>query len=167
MTNNENWQILTRFVYPHEAQIAKSYLESEGIDSEIRDELTAQVHNFYSQAIGGVKLLVKEADIDKGMEALKKSGYLNDASQNEKIETIFIEKGHNLKNCPYCNSENISIKKVPGIWSLLGIFIFAVPFPILKKSLKCYDCYKEWKYRKKGATLRGRPQNINDDTEKI
>ena len=39
------------FTYPHEAHLAKNYLESEGIETEIRDELTAQVNNFYSNAI--------------------------------------------------------------------------------------------------------------------
>jgi hypothetical protein len=54
MTKKENLKILNAFVYPHEAHLAKMYLYAEGIDSELRDEFTARVYNFYSNAIGGV-----------------------------------------------------------------------------------------------------------------
>jgi hypothetical protein len=150
MNGNEKWQTILTFVYPHEAHIAKSYLDSEGIDSEIRDELTAQVNNFYSNAIGGVKLLVKEEDFSKGIEVLKNGGYINESGTSEnQIEIVFIEKGFNKNVCPFCKSENISIKKVPTFWTVLVIFIFNAAFPILKKSYKCYNCEKEWKFQKK------------------
>lgn len=54
-----DWITVQTFVYPHEAHIAKAILDAEGIDSMIRDELTVQVYNFISNAIGGVKLQVK------------------------------------------------------------------------------------------------------------
>lgn len=41
------------FTYPHEAHLAKGKLESEGIEVFLKDELTTQVNNFYSHAIGG------------------------------------------------------------------------------------------------------------------
>jgi hypothetical protein len=43
--------------------MAKNYYESAGIDTFLRDELTAQVDNFYSNAIGGVKLQIKNKDM--------------------------------------------------------------------------------------------------------
>ncbi|QQS51219.1 MAG: DUF2007 domain-containing protein [Bacteroidota bacterium] len=151
MLKNENWLLILTFVYPHEAHFAKAFLESEGIESEIRDELTAQMNNFYSNAIGGVKLMVREADFNSGIEALKKGGYINETIVNEadKIEIVFVEKGFNINICPYCKSENISIKKVPNIWTVIVIFLFNAVFPIFKKSYKCYECEKEWKYQKK------------------
>ena len=150
MTKNEKLQILITFVYPHEVYMAKSYLYAEGIDSEIRDKFTAQVHDFYSNAIGGVKLLVKEEDYSRGIEVLKKGGYINESGMKEKkVERVFVEKGFNKNACPYCSSENISIKKVPTIWTVLVLFIIHAAFPILKKSYTCYDCGKEWKFQGK------------------
>lgn len=55
-----NWETLITFTYPHEAHMAMGFLESEGIRTIIRDEMTVQVQNFYSNAIGGVKLLVQQ-----------------------------------------------------------------------------------------------------------
>lgn len=71
-----NWNIIISFTYPHEAHLAKGRLESEGIEVFIKDELTAQVNNFYSNAIGGVKLLVKDSDYDNAYKILIESGYI-------------------------------------------------------------------------------------------
>jgi hypothetical protein len=150
MTNNKNLQILLTFMYPHEAHMAQSYLESYGIDSELRDELTAQVNNFYSNAIGGVKLLVKEEDFSRGIEVLKEGGYINESGTKEKVvERVFIENGFNINACPFCSSENISIKKVPTIWTVIVLFILNAAFPILRKSYTCYDCGREWKFQRR------------------
>ena len=72
----DNWTTVISFVYPHEAYIAKGKLESEGIETIIQDELTAQTNNFYSNAIGGVKLLVKESDFRKAYDILIESKWI-------------------------------------------------------------------------------------------
>lgn len=153
MTETITLQTLQTFVYPLEAHMVKTYLESEGIDTEIRDEMTINVNPFYSNAIGGVKLLVKKEDYCRGIETLKKGGYVKEPGIVVKnIEILYIEKGFNEKNCPFCKSENISIKKVPSIWTILVIFVFFINavFPVFfKKSIQCYDCGREWRYKKK------------------
>jgi hypothetical protein len=74
MTNN--WITILTFTFPHEAHLAKTKLESEGFEVMIKDELTIQVDNFYSNAIGGVKLQVQETDFDAALQVLKDSGYI-------------------------------------------------------------------------------------------
>lgn len=151
MTEEITLQILQTFVYPHEAHVVKTYLESEGIETEIRDEMTVNANPFYSNAIGGVKLLVKEEDYSRGIEVLKKGGYIREPGIAEKkIELVYIEKGFDQKTCPFCKSDNTSIKKVPSIWTVLVIFVFVfnAAFPVFfKKSIKCYDCGREWKFK--------------------
>ena len=39
------------FNYPHEAYIIKGRLESEGIICFLKDEMTIQIDNFYSNAL--------------------------------------------------------------------------------------------------------------------
>ncbi|MEN8225742.1 MAG: DUF2007 domain-containing protein [Bacteroidota bacterium] len=77
-----NWKIIITFTYPHEAHLAKVKLESEDIPVQIRDELTAQVNNFYSNAIGGVKLLVQEKDFSRALELLIESGQIIKTEQS-------------------------------------------------------------------------------------
>ncbi len=64
------------FTFPQEAYTAKAYLESEGIEVFLQDEMTTQVFNFYSNAIGGVKMLVQEADTERALQLLIEGGYL-------------------------------------------------------------------------------------------
>lgn len=145
MAEKEYWKIILTFTFPHEAHLAKTYLESEGIECFIKDELTAQI-NIYSNAVGGAKLLVRETEYEQGIELLIKGGFIHEPDKKaEPVEIILVDRHFDKTTCPYCKSENISIKKVPHIWSVIVIFIFGAVFPIFKKSFKCYDCEKEWK----------------------
>lgn len=62
------------FPLPQEAYIIKSRLESEGIFSFLKDELTIQTDNFLSNAIGGVKLQVNEYDVEAATKILQDQG---------------------------------------------------------------------------------------------
>ena len=67
------------FTYPLEVAVIRGRLEAEGIECFAQDELTAQVNPFYSNAIGGVKLQVREQDLRKAIEILEETGYLKEA----------------------------------------------------------------------------------------
>ena len=76
MTNH--YVTIRTFTYPHEAYIIKGKLEAEGIECFLKDELTVQIDNFYTNALGGVKLQVKESDSTRAIEILKEGGYLQE-----------------------------------------------------------------------------------------
>ncbi|HEX7756681.1 MAG TPA: DUF2007 domain-containing protein [Niabella sp.] len=71
----DNWKIIFSATSPFEVQLAKSYLESEGIVTFLQNELAAQI---YSNAVDAPKLLVKESDVDEGLRLLIKGGYLKE-----------------------------------------------------------------------------------------
>jgi len=151
-----NWPILMTFTYPHEAHLVKGYLESNGIEAIINDELTAQVANFYSNAIGGVKLRVSESDYNQGIQLLKDGGYITreDCKGGSKVEIVLLDKATNKKICPFCGSDNIAINNKPGVITAVVmaiinlIVIIGAIFPRFNSSFKCFDCSKEWKYKK-------------------
>ncbi|GAF04709.1 putative signal transducing protein [Saccharicrinis fermentans] len=146
----KDWQILTSFVYPHEANMVKTYLDSEGIETIVKDEMTVQVNNFYSNAIGGVKLLVRTLDYEKGIETLEKGGYIGDAHKTKnRVETLFYEVKSDKKKCPYCRSENIGKRRNPDYLVLVVYLLLGAIFPIFRNSYKCFDCSKEWKFKRK------------------
>lgn len=66
------WKTIASFSLPYEAQIAKSFLESEGIATMITDEHTINMDWFYSNALGGVRLNVLSGDADRASELLAK-----------------------------------------------------------------------------------------------
>lgn len=147
-----NWSIIQTFVYPQEAYMAKAYLEAARIESLLKDELTAQVNNFYSNAIGGVKLLVRNEDFPEGVEVLKEGGYITPADlvQDEEVLIVEADKTTDRTHCPFCGSENIGKRKTPDIIMVVIYFLLSALFPIFKSVNKCMDCGKVWKFKKRG-----------------
>lgn len=144
----DNWQTVITFTQPHEAHMAKGVLESQGIETLIQDEFTAQVHNFYSNAIGGVKLKIKESNFENGVSVLKDGGYI--LEDNEELrETELVEKTAktNISVCPFCLSENITKNKEANYLTIIVYFVLGAFFPIFKRHYICYDCNKLWKYK--------------------
>ena len=151
----DNWVIAITCTFPHEAHLIESYLDSHGIETFLKDEMTVQVNIAYSNAVGGVKILVKESDYEKSILLLKEGGFITDenAKGNPDDEVILVEYSKDQKTCPFCHSENIGLKKRPNSISLiLSIFIsfifFSVLAPIYKSEYTCFDCYKRWKYKR-------------------
>jgi DNA-directed RNA polymerase subunit RPC12/RpoP len=145
----DNWKTILTFTYPHEAHMAKGYLESEGIETLIQDEMTAQVNNFYSNAIGGVKILIKDKDYDEGLKVLQKGGYINKENEKENfiIETYPVNSKTDKLKCPYCGSENIEKAKKPNILSVIIVLILNAFFPIFRHYYHCFECNKNWNFK--------------------
>lgn len=142
-----NWITVITFTYPSEAHMAQGFLESEGVESILKDEMTAQVNNFYSNAIGGVKIQVIDKDYENALSILKKGGYI-EMEKKAEVEVVSLDESTDINHCPFCHSDNIGKKKVPGIWTLFVSLILTVIFPIFKKTNICYDCGKEWTFKK-------------------
>lgn len=76
----DNWKIIMTAspTAPFDIQLAKNYLESEGIETLLQNELAAQV---YSNAVDEAKLLVKENDAERAIDILVKGGYIDESTQ--------------------------------------------------------------------------------------
>ncbi len=137
-----NWKTILTFTHPHEAHMAKNFLEAEGFDVIITDELTAQVNI-------GVNLLIREEDIAKAVPILQEGGYLDKPGQKKKaIAKVIVKHNTDKAICPFCKSDNISKKQKPN-YGFLFLFFVGVFFPIFKNSNICHVCGEEWKWVKK------------------
>lgn len=142
----KDWIEVTSFTYPHEAHLAKSLLEASDIDVIIKDEYTVQVNNFLSNAIGGVKIFVEESNAQEAFLLLKNAGYIEtDCSEKKIVIDTFSSESKTI--CPYCKSENVVKKQMPGYFYILSILLLGFPLPFLRKIYYCYDCAKEWKVK--------------------
>ncbi len=150
-TTMDDLKTLIAFTYPHEAHMAKGYLESNGIKSILKDEMTVSVYNLYSNAVGGVKLLVEDSDYDNGIQLLKDSGYITDNATKDSFVTkaIRIDNAKNEKICPFCKSENIAKNRNISIWIIPVYTIIGAIFPFFRSSYLCFDCDKKWRFTKK------------------
>ena len=123
-------EILAAFTKIHEAYFAKNQLEMEGIESFVFDEYIIGVNPFYSNAVGGVKLLVHESEFENGSVIIKKY-------QEEQREYL----GSKAHRCPNCNSTNIRQKSTFHIvLSILCIFIFGILWVVFYRKNKCNEC---------------------------
>ena len=68
----DNWKLIFTSHSSNEVFAAKNFLASEGIESFVQNELSAQI---YGSAVDTPKLLVKEQDFERANELLIKGGY--------------------------------------------------------------------------------------------
>ena len=124
---------IKHYVFPHELLIDKSKLESFGIECFTKDELTVQVHNFYSNAIGGIKLQIRESDLEKAKDVLKDLPDIKTDYPDSKL------------NCPNCESGNVKGIGLNGKISLILLMIIGLPIPIFSGKFHCFECHTQFK----------------------
>jgi len=72
-----------------EAQVIQSCLEGSGIKTFLPDEFTIQNYWLWSNAIGGIRIQVREEDVEQAMDVLRESagGSLQDRTEADPSTT--------------------------------------------------------------------------------
>jgi DNA-directed RNA polymerase subunit RPC12/RpoP len=114
-----------------EAHIAQGKLQEEGISCWLKDENTVTLNPLLTIAVGSIKLMVAETQLDRAKELL---------SEMEK------EK-RNRFVCPKCGSGNIelvtSVQKRKNLFrAIAGLFL--VSYPLTEKIYHCFNCSAEF-----------------------
>ena len=127
-----NFVILRSFDNYIYANIVLGRLESEGVHAFLRDEYTVTIDPILTNAIGGIKLTVKEEDESRARELLEK---------------FDLEKRQHLV-CPNCGSHNVefissSRKAVNWFSALLGFFLASFALSV-EKRYHCFNCNYEF-----------------------
>ena len=133
---------IANFSQVMEAHLSKMRLESEGIECFIADEFTVASNWLFSNAIGGVKLNVKESDVERALAVLQQAPVDMDTVE------VGVEIEENEPRCPECSSPDINYERfsrraVFASWLLLGF-----PLPFLKRKWKCKECGYQWAARR-------------------
>lgn len=127
------------FDNPMDAHLLKSKLESLGVTCFLQDEHTVTIDPLVSNAIGGIKLKIKEEDIEKVKVIFK-----------ELDNSPYTDNEDNIAKCPKCESTELiasynSMKGFSQIFSAI-ISILLMIYPLhLKKLYKCKKCGTEFK----------------------
>jgi hypothetical protein len=74
---------IATYIGAWEAHLARAKLESEGIFAVVLDDQIASINWFYSNAVGGVRLQVSEADAERAALILEKDSGEDPATQQE------------------------------------------------------------------------------------
>lgn len=70
------------FNFHNDLHIAKSYLESEGIECFVKDEYINLVNPFYTNATGGIKLQVMSDQAEEAVRLLIEGGFAKQEDYN-------------------------------------------------------------------------------------
>ena len=121
-----------------QAHIVKAHLEGEGFVCFVFDDHTVDMYALYSNAIGGVKVKVRERDREEALALLAK---LN--------ETPYTNQADEVIACPNCGATELygdfnSMRNAKSILATLLSFLIFV-FPIYRKRVfRCKKCDTEF-----------------------
>jgi len=91
---------------------------------------------FYSNLIGGIKLLVPEKDVEAATNLL-------DEGSPDKFNVEGIGE-YELPLCPNCNSIDISVDDLDKPVTFGAMFLTNLPIPVITKGWKCRSCRHRW-----------------------
>jgi len=121
-----------------EALIAHAKLDSEGFDCVLVDDNFVRLNWFWSNVIGGVRLMVRDDDIESALAVL-----------GEEIPAEFtaddVGEDYQQPACPNCASRDVDFETSYRGVALAALWLWSVPLPIPKKRWHCEDCGHEWK----------------------
>ena len=135
---NDRTVVYSTYYNPMEANIIKAKLEDSRFACYLADENFATLNPLYNQAIGGVKLIVFERDIEAINALLAEDNSLVLESSDEVVDEAAADK----TVCEKCGSTNVgygmATNKKYSIWATILAFL-TLTTPI--KANKCYHCY--------------------------
>ena len=119
------------------AFVAKSILDSAGIESFLADENVLRMDWLYSNGLGGIKLLVREEDAETARAMLEQKA-------PEKFDVDGIGEYEQPK-CPKCGSLDISFEELDRKTAHVGLLV-GLPVPATVRGWKCHACGNIWEH---------------------
>jgi len=120
-----------------EAWLARSVLDSGGIQCFLFDENIVRLDWFWSNAVGGVKLRVREEDANDAVQLL-------DQPRPEKFMVGGVGE-YIQPRCPACQSLDVAFRELVKRL-VYAYFYVGLPVPLTRLGWKCHSCGHEWPY---------------------
>jgi rubredoxin len=109
------------------ASLTLARLDDQGIECYLKDEYTVTIDPMLSNAIGGIKLMVRADDFEKASALL----------------TGFDEDYRDALTCPQCGSHNVEYINKPGPknWTTAVLSWFLASYAVATEQIyHCYSC---------------------------
>ena len=142
-TSGEEFITIANFSHPTEADPVVAWLESEGIECFVTNEHTITMNWLYSNAIGGVGVQVRAADVERANEILQAVSNPDSIVEEPTPSDSEMDQDGNFTSeirCPQCGSENVYYEKFSRRLVFASWAILSVPLPFFKKKRKCREC---------------------------
>jgi hypothetical protein len=136
----DGWEKVAEFSQSVEAEMAKSFLISNGIECQLTDANIVDINWLYSNFVGGVKLFVPNAQADEAKKLLADPQGFSGAEDLTAPDEI------SKPQCPRCHSENTEQLSSPrrGIAMIIATYT-GLPVTFLgRDKWRCKSCDHEW-----------------------
>ena len=115
-----------------DAHLLLSRLESDGIECWLKDENTVTINPIWTNAVGGIKLMVTKDDYNRALEIVRQIEH----DRKQQVE------------CPKCRGHNIELVSTPRkatnwISAILTFFLGDYALTVDKVN-HCFDCGHEF-----------------------
>jgi predicted RNA-binding Zn-ribbon protein involved in translation (DUF1610 family) len=118
-----------------EAMIAQSLLDSAGIENFLSDENVVRMDWLWSNAIGGVKLLVRKHDAEEAERLLSEK---RPAQFEIPDSETYVQP-----TCPKCGSMEVTYDGLDRPLSYATVAV-GVPIPVKNAGWRCASCKNRW-----------------------
>lgn len=136
MSDASELVVARAFSLAHEAHFACSVLDAAGIEARVADEHLVTAYWFLSNAVGGVKVLVRAEDLTTARELLDNQAVVSDdAAPPEMSDTANAHEDP----CPRCgNRVWVSVTHGKQL-AVLSLFLMPLPLPVWRRN-RCGQC---------------------------
>lgn len=117
-----------------EALLAKGSLQSAGIECMLGDDNMVRMDWFYSNAIGGIKLLIKAEEAESAEQILS-----HPIPEHFDVTDVGVFE---QPKCPHCGSLDINFRELQS--SAYLSMALSVPIPFHRRAWRCHACDVEW-----------------------
>ncbi len=117
--------VLASYSKPEEAFLVASLLHANGIETEVRDADIINTQWMYSNAVGGVKVVVSDDDLERAREVLN-----------------LPPQGKGILICPHCGSQRVRLRELNLLTALSVAMGFLLPFS--SRQVDCLDCKRSF-----------------------
>lgn len=132
--------LLRAYEHVHEAQLDYMKLKDEGLDPYLKNQLMVHTAPHYSNAVGGVQLMVPFDQVEQALQILSlendQSGALTDLFPDADFEPVAA--------CQACGSRDLFQGRsiLSGLFSLI---VFILPISLPSRITHCASCGHSWK----------------------
>src|SRR5687767_10460845 len=156
-----NPAVVWRYTTVGEAGSARSALDAAGIDVAVLDENIIVINWLYSNAVGGVKLMVRREDLEEAFEILSTSSR-EAAADDEVTDPPAPESEDQPAVCPSCGSTALAPIPRLKIFAALALLVYGVGVAVSQPGLalafivamvliaamvpshRCTNCGEKW-----------------------
>lgn len=131
---NQMLVVVGAFTSVHQAELARSVLEAAGIETILADDHIVSMHWMYSNAIGGVKVLVPEERFDEARNLLE--------SRAEGIDPPMMSDGGGVsgETCLRCGASDFGSRLSFSAIATLSWLALGIPLGFPKRRRYCRQC---------------------------